>query len=240
MTCAHPTTFATPTGSDFTAPVCAETVTCRKLRVRPMKLKKARVQNYWSIHDTGWFNLEDDKTVIVGPNEAGKTAVLRALQTVNMPPGRGVELNPLRDYPRSRYREIDDGTIQLSDVVVATAAFTSKTTTGYYSASTRRNLETATELYLSRYYDGARKYWFGDLEMWTPYADIEKALDGLRAALPTAKPRAKPPKPPRRGLRLRPQWTVRRAPRRPRPPTQRRHLSRRDAGGGSVRASARG
>jgi len=30
-----------------------------------MKLKKARVQNYWSIHDTGWFNLEDDKTVIV-------------------------------------------------------------------------------------------------------------------------------------------------------------------------------
>src|SRR5215813_15583567 len=62
-------------------------VTYCKPRVRPMKLKKARVQNYWSIHDTGWFDIEDDKTVIVGPNEAGKTAVLRALQTVNMPPG---------------------------------------------------------------------------------------------------------------------------------------------------------
>jgi len=148
-----------------------------------MKLKKARVQNYWSIHDTGWFNLEDDKTVIVGPNEAGKTAVLRALQTVNMPPGRGVELNPLRDYPRSRYREIDDGTIQLSDVVVATAAFTLEDHDRVLLSEYAPHLETATELYLSRYYDGARKYWFGDLEMWTPYADIEKALDGLRAAL---------------------------------------------------------
>jgi AAA ATPase domain len=148
-----------------------------------MKLKKARVQNYWSIHDTGWFSVEDDKTVLVGPNEAGKTAVLRALQTVNMPPGRGVELNPLRDYPRSRYREIDDGTIKLSDVVVATAAFTIEDHDRVLLSEYAPHLETATELYLSRYYDGSRKYWFGDVSMWTDYADIEKALDVLRAAV---------------------------------------------------------
>jgi hypothetical protein len=148
-----------------------------------MRLKKARVQNYWSIHDTGWFDIEDDKTVIVGPNEAGKTAVLRALQTVNMPPGRGVELNPLRDYPRSRYREIDDGRIQLSDVVVATAMFTLEDHDRILLAEHAPHLANASELYLARYYDGTRRYWFGDLEMWTQYTDIEKALHVLRAAL---------------------------------------------------------
>ncbi|HEY7048885.1 MAG TPA: AAA family ATPase [Jatrophihabitantaceae bacterium] len=157
-----------------------------------MKLKRARVQNYWSIHDTGWFDIEDDKTVIVGPNEAGKTAVLRALQTVNMPPGRGVELNPLRDYPRSRYREIDDGTLQLSDVVVATAQFSLEDHDRVLLSEYAPHLETATELYLSRYYDGTRKYWFGDLEMWKQYGDVEKAVDVLRAALAIA---AAPPMP---------------------------------------------
>jgi hypothetical protein len=157
-----------------------------------MKLKKARVQNYWSIHDTGWFGIEDDKTVLVGPNEAGKTAVLRALQTVNTPPGRGVELNPLRDYPRSRYREIDDGTIKLADVVVATAAFTLEDHDRVLLSEYAPHLETATELYLSRYYDGTRKYWFGDLEMWTDYADIEKALDVLRAGLQVRADAAEP------------------------------------------------
>lgn len=156
-----------------------------------MKLQRARVQNYWSIHDTGWFDIEDDKTVIVGPNEAGKTAVLRALQTVNMPPGRGVELNPLRDYPRSRYREIDDGTVQLSDVVVATAQFALEDHDRVVLGEFAPHLETATELYLSRYYDGTRKYWFGDLEMWKQYGDVEKAVDGLRAALAVAA--ARPP-----------------------------------------------
>ena len=151
-----------------------------------MKLRKARVQNYWSIHDTGWFDIEGDKTVIVGPNEAGKTAVLRALQTVNMPPGRGVELNPLRDYPRARYREIDDGTVQLSDVVVATAQFLLEDHDRVLLSEYAPHLETATELYLSRYYDGTRKYWFGDLEMWKQYGDVEKAVDGLRAALAVA------------------------------------------------------
>ncbi len=154
-----------------------------------MKLRKARVQNYWSIHDSGWFDIEDDKTVIVGPNEAGKTAVLRALQTLNMPPGRTVELNPLRDYPRSRYREIDDGTIELSDAVVATAAFALEDHDRVVLGEYAPHLETATELYLSRSYDGTRRYWFGDLEMWTQYADVEKSLDVLRAGLADLKAR---------------------------------------------------
>ncbi len=158
-----------------------------------MKLKKARVQNYWSIHDSGWFDIEADKTVLVGPNEAGKTAVLRALQTVNMPPGRKLELDPLRDYPRSRYREIDEGLVELADVVVATAVFELEDHDRVVLAEFAPHLETATELHLQRYYDGSRRYWFGDLAMWSRYADVDKPLDMLRAALGRAG--TKPPAP---------------------------------------------
>jgi predicted ATP-binding protein involved in virulence len=148
-----------------------------------MKLKKARVQNYWSIHDSGWFDIEADKTVIVGPNEAGKTALLRALQTVNMPPGRTLELDPLRDYPRSRYREIDEGLVALSDVVVATAVFELEDHDRLVLGEFAPHLATATELHLQRYYDGSRRYWFGELAMWSRYADVREALDALRSAL---------------------------------------------------------
>lgn len=151
-----------------------------------MKLKKARVQNYWSIHDSGWFDVEADKTVIVGPNEAGKTALLRALQTVNMPPGRTLELDPLRDYPRSRYREIDEGLVELSDVVVATAVFELEDYDRVVLAEFAPHLATATELHLQRYYDGSRRYWLGELAMWSRYADVSKPLDVLRAALTQA------------------------------------------------------
>lgn len=69
-----------------------------------MRLVKARVQGYRSIIDTGYFDVETDKTILVGPNEAGKTAILQALQKLNPP--KGVELfNPLRDYPRAKYDE---------------------------------------------------------------------------------------------------------------------------------------
>ena len=43
-----------------------------------MKLIKARIQNYRSIKDTGEFDIEELKTIMVGPNEAGKTVILQA------------------------------------------------------------------------------------------------------------------------------------------------------------------
>ena len=41
-----------------------------------MRLARARVQNYRSIKDTGWFDVEPGKTILVGANEAGKTALM--------------------------------------------------------------------------------------------------------------------------------------------------------------------
>lgn len=52
-----------------------------------MRLVKARAQNYRSIRDTGWFEVEEGKTILVGPNEAGKTVLLQALQKINAPSG---------------------------------------------------------------------------------------------------------------------------------------------------------
>ncbi|MCX8477649.1 MAG: AAA family ATPase [Sphingomonas sp.] len=87
-----------------------------------MRLRAARVQNYRSIRDTGLFDVERDKTILVGPNEAGKTAVLQALQQVNAPKGiKGFDA--LRDYPRALYNDITTGAVKEEDVAVATAIF---------------------------------------------------------------------------------------------------------------------
>ena len=87
-----------------------------------MKLIKARIQNYRSIFDTGEFEIEDLKTILVGPNEAGKTIILQALQQLNKPsevPGFEV----LRDYPRSKYNDISTGKILPKDITVVTGYF---------------------------------------------------------------------------------------------------------------------
>ncbi|MGM0954252.1 MAG: AAA family ATPase [Pseudomonadota bacterium] len=87
-----------------------------------MRLAKARVQNYRSIIDTGLFDVEWLKTILVGPNEAGKTVLLQALQQLNKPE----EINgfdPLRDYPRSKYNDITTGKVKPENVTVVTGYF---------------------------------------------------------------------------------------------------------------------
>lgn len=92
-----------------------------------MKLQKARIQNYRSIRDSGWFDVELEKTILVGPNEAGKTVLLRALEKINPPDGNpGFE--PIRDFPRSELHNLklgmeDDNPLSASDVTVAEAQF---------------------------------------------------------------------------------------------------------------------
>lgn len=88
-----------------------------------MRLTEARVQGYRSIIDSGFFEVENGKTILVGPNEAGKTAILQALQKLNPPDG--IELfNPLRDYPRAKYDEdIEKGGIDPSTYTVVEGHF---------------------------------------------------------------------------------------------------------------------
>ena len=87
-----------------------------------MRLRRARIQYYRSIKDSSWFEVEHDKTILVGPNESGKTALLRALEHVS--PGPLVKsLEPLRDYPRSEYHQFQARTLKPRDVVVAEVEF---------------------------------------------------------------------------------------------------------------------
>lgn len=87
-----------------------------------MRLSAARVQKYRSIRDTGWFDVEDTKTILVGPNEAGKTAILQALQQINPPEGVR-KFEALRDYPRSEFNDISTGKVKPANVTVASARF---------------------------------------------------------------------------------------------------------------------
>lgn len=69
-----------------------------------MKLIKVHVQNYRSILDSGEIEIEKIKTVLVGINEAGKTALLKAINQLN--PASEIErVSLLRDFPRSKYAE---------------------------------------------------------------------------------------------------------------------------------------
>ena len=88
-----------------------------------MRLRRARVQSYRSIRDTGWFDIEDQKTILVGPNEAGKTVLLRALQQINAPEGVA-GFGYLRDYPRSELNDIDSGKVDPANVTVVQVEFT--------------------------------------------------------------------------------------------------------------------
>lgn len=67
-----------------------------------MRLIKAQVKNYRSIIDTNEFDIDKIKTVFVGINEAGKTAILKALHQLNA--GSDIEKPVLlRDFPRAQY-----------------------------------------------------------------------------------------------------------------------------------------
>ena len=92
-----------------------------------MRLQKARVQKYRGIRDSGWFDIESKKTILVGPNEAGKTVLLRALEKIN-PPDGVAGFDPLRDFPRSelsdlKLDEASGGTITPDKVTVVEAHF---------------------------------------------------------------------------------------------------------------------
>ncbi|MDE2981409.1 MAG: AAA family ATPase [Gemmatimonadota bacterium] len=67
-----------------------------------MKLtaKRFRVLNYRNIDDSDWIPLER-VTAFVGRNEAGKTALLKALHKFN--PATEEPYNPQREFPRDRF-----------------------------------------------------------------------------------------------------------------------------------------
>jgi len=87
-----------------------------------MRLRKARVTKYRSIRDTGLFDIEPGKTILVGPNEAGKSTVLEALQRLNPPNGMR-SFDALRDYPRSEFNDVVSGKVRLEETTIVEGHF---------------------------------------------------------------------------------------------------------------------
>jgi hypothetical protein len=79
-----------------------------------MKLTSCRVQNYRSIQDSGWVDV-DDMAVVVGKNESGKTSFLKALWKFN--PFHDAGYNIDREWPSGRRKE------KSSDKVVVETKF---------------------------------------------------------------------------------------------------------------------
>lgn len=72
-----------------------------------MKLIKAKMTNFRSVEDSTEFDI-DDLTCLVGKNEAGKTAILQALHSINPLNKVGAVLDVDQDYPRrfvTRYND---------------------------------------------------------------------------------------------------------------------------------------
>jgi len=94
-----------------------------------MKLVRARVQNFKSIDDSGWVDL-NEVTCLVGKNESGKTAWVQALAKLNPIAGQPSRFDFELEYPRKhlqRYKRTheDDpavvvtGQFELTDDEVA-------------------------------------------------------------------------------------------------------------------------
>ena len=88
-----------------------------------MKLTKVHITNFQSVQDSTEFDI-GDVTCLVGKNESGKTALLKALYRLNPILEVGGEFDPTEDYPRravSDYEdEVEAGLRKPAEVVKAT------------------------------------------------------------------------------------------------------------------------
>ena len=90
-----------------------------------MKLTKVHITNFQSIQDSTEFKI-GDVSCLVGKNEAGKTALLKALYRLNPINEEDGNFNDTYDYPRhtlAKYRrEVSSGQREAAPVVQATYA----------------------------------------------------------------------------------------------------------------------
>jgi len=147
-----------------------------------MRLTQVRVRDYRSIHDSGEIEIETYKTLLVGVNEAGKTAILKAIEQIKAPSGTA-GFSALKDYPRSRYTEVQRGDRDPSDILVVEALFTLSPPDRTAIANSVPEFADVSQLTIYRYLDNSVRYNFGNIETFSKYEDIEKDIIRLRAHL---------------------------------------------------------
>lgn len=150
-----------------------------------MRLKCARVRDYRSVNDSGEFEIEHDKTILVGINEAGKTCLLTAIEQLNAPGSRS-EFRALTDYPRARYTEVQRGDRDPSDIEVVTATFVLDDDDRAAVAKVAPDLDGLESFQATRRLDNTSAHWLPDAPDYTKFSDIQEDLQRLRKALQDA------------------------------------------------------
>lgn len=85
-----------------------------------MIIEKFCIQNYKSIKKCDFVNLESDLTLLIGQNEAGKTSILKALESFRT--GFEYDYNDLAIHSNDR-KEYENGNIQKKDIPITTIHF---------------------------------------------------------------------------------------------------------------------
>lgn len=148
-----------------------------------MRISRARVTNYRSVVDSGYFDVEPEKTILVGVNEAGKTAVLKALQSINAPKDTPA-LDFLFDYPRSQLNDIQKGRKKPSDIQVAEATFTlDDDDRAVVLAASEIELDQDATITWHKYLNNDRKYSTNGFPASPTFAEVKQDLIRMRAYL---------------------------------------------------------
>lgn len=114
-----------------------------------LRAVRFKVQNFRNIDDSGWIPMER-VTALVGRNESGKTALLKALHKFN--PATPEPYNPQREFPRDRYtREFKDG----ADWPVCSVEFEPDEQLQEKIASLLGDNSVPKKIVCTRYYDGS-------------------------------------------------------------------------------------
>lgn len=145
-----------------------------------MRIESARVSNYRCVQDSGAFDVEPDKTILVGINEAGKTAILRGIQQAS-PSADAVKVDWLYDAPASQVDEIRRGSLAQSDLPVATVTMVpdAKDLAGLTLPDGAENIR----LVMTSYMDNERKYHLTGLPRRATVAAADKPLLRLASAM---------------------------------------------------------
>jgi energy-coupling factor transporter ATP-binding protein EcfA2 len=151
--------------------------------------KEFRIENYRNIDDSGWVEL-DRVTALVGRNESGKTALLKALHKFN--PATSQPYVPQREFPRDRFTRDFKNT---ADWPVASVRFSIEEELRETLAAIIAPNEVPNFVVITRSYDGSLKHAFEPelREMEVPPDAALKALDvfadaAMRLAAPEPEP----------------------------------------------------
>lgn len=139
-----------------------------------MQLVKMRVQNFRSIEDTGVFSI-NDLTCLVGKNEAGKTAILKALEGQLPLSKLDAKYDLTRDYPRRFYAQIiQDDPEPIIEVCVTYWKIDEKTA-NIIRGELGPDCLSSSELIIKSYYNDTNK--------WTLPIDEKKALSHIISSM---------------------------------------------------------